>query len=86
MWRVILEPTALFLSPFAVYAAFMLFLAAEGQTDAAWSRRHVSLLTLAGLALAAGGVLLLGVNAERHQGGYTPAHIEDGKLVPGHMD
>ena len=86
MLRVILEPAALFLAPFALYAMFVLFFLGEGQMDSRWSRRHVSLLTLAGLGLAALGVLAVAVTAPRHQGAYTPAHIESGKLVPGHMD
>ena len=85
MWRVFLEPAALFFSPFVAYALFMAFVRAEGQGEK-WSKKHVSALTLAGLALAAAGVLLLGVRAERHQGAYVPAHIENGQLVPGHMD
>lgn len=86
MLRIILEPLALFLSPFAVYALFMLASPGGIGKDKAWSLRHVSVLTLAGLSAAFIGLIVFGVTAERHLGAYTPAHVENGRLVPGHLD
>ena len=40
-------------------------------------------LSVAGLALVLGGLLLNGFFADRHEGAYAPAHIENGRLVPG---
>lgn len=82
MLRVILEPLALFLSPFAAYALFLLFFGAEAR----WTGRRVWTLALAGVALALASVLWVAVTSERRQGAYTPARIENGKLVPGHME
>lgn len=85
MWRAILEPVLLFLTPFVAYA---LFLGARRHYPLAvdhWSRSVLSTLGLIGLVVAATGMLVLGIFAERHQGAYEPAHIENGKLVPGRM-
>lgn len=86
MLRVIGEPMALFLSPFVAYALFVLAFSSRLEEGKAWSSGHVSRLVLAGLALALAGILLFGFGAERHQGKYIPAHIEDGQLVPGRIE
>ncbi len=83
MWRVTLEMAALFLTPFAAYA---LYLSARRRWPFAiehWSRGALSLLVLAGLAVAVAGTFALGLRAERHYGRYEPAHMENGRLVPG---
>jgi hypothetical protein len=85
MWRAILEPALLFGSPFAAYAAFLVLRRSYPFAFEHWSKGTVSTLALAGLAIALGGMLALGVFAERRQGAYAPAHIENGKLLPGRM-
>ncbi len=85
MLRVIAEPLLLFLSPFFAYAVFLYLRDHYPFAFVHWPRRTVSSLTLAGLGLALLGVFLLGVFSERHQGAYIPAHIENGRLVPGRM-
>jgi hypothetical protein len=85
MWRAILEPALLFLSPFAAYAVYLALRQTAPFAGRHWTKGAVSSLTLAGLAIAAAGMLAFGVFAERHQGAYLPAHIEDGKLVPGRL-
>ena len=86
MLRVILEPLALFSLPFVAYALFVLSAPEKFDKNKAWSAAHVSGLMLAGLAAAVAGLLLFGVTAQRHQGAYKPAHVENGNLVPGHLD
>jgi len=85
MWRAFLEPIALFLSPFIVYALFLAVSNGVPFKARAWTSGVVSSLTLAGLAIAALSVLLLGFEAPRGQGAYTPAHMENGRLVPGRI-
>jgi hypothetical protein len=85
MWRAILEPVLLFSSPFIVYALYLILRRNYPLAMKHWSKTAISALTLAGLAIAAGGMLTFGILAPRHKGAYVPAHIEDGKLVPGHM-
>jgi Family of unknown function (DUF6111) len=86
MWRVAIEPALLFLSPFIVYIAVQFLRRNSPFATDSWSRATVSTLTLLGLGVAILGVFLFGVSAERHSGAYVPAHIEDGKLVPGKME
>lgn len=85
MWRAILEPALLFASPFAAYAIYLALRRTTPFAGRHWTQGAVSSLTLAGLAIAVTGMLAFGIFAERHQGAYAPAHIEDGKLVPGRL-
>jgi Family of unknown function (DUF6111) len=85
MWRAILEPVLLFSSPFIGYALYLIFRWNYPFELQHWTKTAVSTLTLAGLAMAAGGMLAIGILAPRHKGAYVPAHIENGKLVPGRM-
>lgn len=85
MWRAVLEPVAFFLSPFLAYAVFLGLSRRYPLAPDHWTRGAFSTLGLIGLLVAAVGMLFLGIFAERHSGGYVPAHIENGKLVPGHM-
>jgi Family of unknown function (DUF6111) len=85
MWRAILEPVLLFSSPFIGYALYLILRWNYPFTLQHWSKTAISTLTLAGLAMAAGGMLAIGILAPRHKGAYIPAHIENGKLVPGHI-
>lgn len=86
MWRVLLEPALLFLSPFALYAATFLLRRTPPFAGYYWSRGTLSWLSLAGMAVAVAGMFLFGILAERHSGAYVPAHIENGKLVPGRLE
>ncbi|SFK11239.1 DUF6111 family protein [Methylocapsa palsarum] len=85
MWRVLLEPALLFGSPFAAYAVYLALRRTYPFALDHWTRGAVSTLTLAGLIIAATGMLAFGIFAERHQGAYAPAHIENGTLVPGRL-
>jgi hypothetical protein len=86
MLRAVLEPTALFLSPFIVFAAYLILRARYPLAMEHWTRSRLSTLTLIGLAVAIFGMILLAVYAPRHQGTYAPAHIENGVLIPGHIE
>ncbi|WP_424362461.1 DUF6111 family protein [Methylocystis parvus] len=82
MWRAIVETALLFLTPFLAYT---LFHAAQRRwpfVAELWHKRIVVALTIAGLLTAIGGMLALGLT-ERQQGAYVPAHVENGRLVPG---
>jgi hypothetical protein len=84
MSRVLLESIGLFLTPFALYAAFLIFRARHPLIAASWSRGALSWLMLAGLALVIAGFVLAGFSS-REQGAYVPAHVENGRLVPGYF-
>jgi amino acid transporter len=81
-----LESLLLFLAPFIVYAALLLLRRNRPFSVYYWRAKTLSGLTLAGLAVAVAGLFLIGLTAERRSGVYVPAHIENGKLVPGKLE
>lgn len=85
MWRAVLQPLILFLTPFVAYAFYLGLRRRYPLAADEWTRGAISTLALIGLALAVTAMLLLGIFVERHSGAYVPARIEDGKLVPGRM-
>jgi hypothetical protein len=74
----------LFLLPFAAYAAF-LFATRSGVLDPkSWPVRHVMLLGIAALLLVIGSFIYLAHFSGAPVGTtYVPAHMENGRLVPG---
>ena len=86
MLRAALEPAALFLSPFVVFAAYLVLRARYPLAVEHWTRGRIATLTLIGLCVAAAGMALLAFYAPRGQGRYVPAHIENGQLIPGHIE
>jgi Family of unknown function (DUF6111) len=86
MGRNVLEPLALFLSPFGVYALYLMVRARYPLEVEHWTRRRVSALTLIGLAAAVIGLVAVNAFAPRGRGVYIPAHVENGVLVPGRIE
>jgi hypothetical protein len=86
MGRALLEPLALFLSPFAVYAVYLALRARYPLEVEHWTRGRVSVLTLIGLAAAVLGLFAINAFAPRGRGVYITAHIENGVLVPGRFE
>jgi hypothetical protein len=85
MWRAYIETLLLFALPFVLYAVFHLLLLRWPFVASLWTRGRVSSLAIAGLVLAVIGILSLGLGS-RETGAYVPAHIENGRLVPGHFE
>ena len=85
MLRAVLEPTALFLSPFALFAIYLVLRARYPLAIEHWTRSRISTLTLAGLVFAVAGMVLVAFYAPRGKGVYVPAHVENGQLVPGQI-
>ena len=86
MGRTVLEPLALFLSPFAVYALYLGLRARYPLEVEHWTRGRVSIMTLIGLAAAVLGFVAINAFAPRGRGVYIPAHVEKGVLVPGRIE
>ena len=86
MWRALTEPVALFLAPFVLYVVYLLALQRHPLKTAHWPNQTVIGLTTAGLAIAVAGMLFFGLTASRNTGGYVPAHVENGRVVPGHFE
>jgi hypothetical protein len=86
MGRAIFDPLALFLSPFAVYALYLLLRARYPLEVGHWTRGRVSIMTLLGLAAAVLGLIAINALAPRGRGVYVPAHVENGVLIPGRIE
>ena len=83
MIRPIATEIGLFLTPFVVYAAFLLATRAGILHSNAWTLPRLAGLAIASLILMVGSFVAL-VQFGRSPPGsiYVPAHIEDGKFVP----
>jgi hypothetical protein len=84
MIRPVFTEVGLFLAPFVIYEAFLLATRAGVLQSDAWSLRRVAGLVIISLALVVGSFLLLAQFSGAPPGStYVPAHVEDGKFVPG---
>ncbi|TMJ06162.1 MAG: hypothetical protein E6G97_00405 [Alphaproteobacteria bacterium] len=84
MIRPVLTELALFLSPFAVYAVYLWGTRAGVLHPESWPLATIMGLTLVALVLMAGSFIVLAQwGGEPAHSTYVPAHIENGKLVPG---
>jgi hypothetical protein len=86
MGRNVLESLGLFLSPFAVYALYLMLRARYPLEVEHWTRGRVSVMTLIGLTAAVLGLVAINAFAPRGRGVYVPAHVENGVLVPGRIE
>jgi len=74
----------LFLAPFAIYAAFLFATRAGVFDPKSWPVRHVMGLAIAALLLVIGSFIYFAHFSGAPVGAtYVPAHMENGKLVPG---
>jgi hypothetical protein len=84
MLRAILEGLLLFLVPFAAFSVYLLLEGQNPMHPEVWSRKALSWLTIAALALCIVGVLALATRQTPGQGTFIPSHVEkDGTFVPG---
>jgi hypothetical protein len=85
MVRPFFTELVLFVAPFALYALFLWAAKQGGVFDPAnWPLAHVFYLLIAAFLLVIGSFIVLAQwgGAPPHST-YVPAHIEDGKFVPG---
>jgi hypothetical protein len=84
MIRPIFTEIGLFLTPFVLYAAFLLGTRAGVLQPSAWTLRRLAALVIASLVLVVGSFLILAQFSGYPPGStYVPAHVENGKFVPG---
>jgi hypothetical protein len=84
MIRPVFTEIALFVTPFAIYAAFLIATRAGVLDPEAWPLRRVAGLVVISLILVVGSFVLLAQFGGAPPGStYVPAHVEDGKFVPG---
>jgi heme/copper-type cytochrome/quinol oxidase subunit 3 len=84
MIRRILFDLLLFLLPFALYGMYWRFSPSpNGRT----ATHPWSYLLISGLVLVAASFVLWGVTeGSGRQGNYIPAHLENGRVVPGNVE
>jgi hypothetical protein len=74
----------LFLAPFALYAAFLFATRAGVLDPKSWPIRHILLLVILALLLVIGSFVYLAHFTGAPVGStYVPAHLQNGKFVPG---
>jgi hypothetical protein len=85
MIRPVLTELTLFLTPFVLYALFLWGAKRGGVLDRApWPLPHVLYLLIAAFLLVIGSFIVLAQWGGAPPGStYIPAHIEDGRFVPG---
>jgi Family of unknown function (DUF6111) len=84
MIRPVFTEIALFLTPFAIYAGFLIATRAGVLAPAAWTLRRIGGLVVVSLLLMIASFVLLAQFSGAPPGStYVPAHVEGGKFVPG---
>jgi hypothetical protein len=84
MIRPVLTEIGIFLIPFAVYALFLLATRSGLMLQASWPVHILAKLVLGSLLLVVVSFLLLAhFSGAPPNSTYVPAHIENGKFVPG---
>ena len=85
MIRRFLYEALLFLLPFALYAVYLRL--AERDQSASARKHPWTFLFASGLVLVAASFLIWGITeGSGQQGVYVPPHVEDGRVVPGHVE
>ena len=84
MIRPVLTEIGIFLIPFAIYAVYLIATRAQVLARTSWPLPVIGWLTALALLLIVGSFLVLANFSGAPPGStYVPAHIENGKLVPG---
>ena len=84
MIRPVLTEVGIFLIPFAVYAAFLIATRSGLLVQASWPLHVIAKLSIGALLLVViSFVFLAHFSGAPPNSTYIPAHIEDGKFVPG---
>ena len=84
MIRPILIEIGLFIAPFVFYAALLVATSKGVLQPPAWSIRRLAALSIAGFVLMLGSFVIFAQFSGAPPGStYVPAHIENGKFVPG---
>ncbi|WFU26632.1 DUF6111 family protein [Bradyrhizobium sp. CB1717] len=84
MIRAVLTEIGIFLIPFAVYALFLAATRSGLFVQTSWPVTIVARLVLVALALVIAGLIgLAHYSGAGPDSTYVPAHIENGKFVPG---
>ena len=84
MIRPVLTEIVIFLIPFAVYALFLIAARADVLNPSSWPMSRVAQLALGSLLLVIVSFIFLAeFSGAPPDSTYEPAHLENGRLVPG---
>jgi hypothetical protein len=84
MIRPVLTEVGIFLVPFAVYALFLIATRSGFLSTTSWPLHIIAKLALGSLLLVLLSFILLAhFSGAPPRSTYVPAHLENGKLVPG---
>jgi Family of unknown function (DUF6111) len=84
MIRPVLTEVGIFLIPFAVYALFLIATRSGLVAQSSWPLHLIAKLAVGSLLLVIVSFILLArFSGAAPHSTYVPAHIEDGRLVPG---
>ena len=84
MIRPVFTELALFLTPFIIYAAYLWATRTGALNAAAWTLPILAWLTIAALSLMIVSFLVIAeFSGSPPKSAYVPAHIENGRFVPG---
>lgn len=84
MIRPLLTEIGIFLIPFAVYALFLVATRSGVTAQSSWPVHMIAKLAIGSLLLVIVSlVLLANFSGAPPRSTYVPAHLEDGRLVPG---
>ena len=87
MIRPIFTELVLFLAPFVVYAIFLIATKSALVDWGSWPPKTLAGLAIAALVLMIGSFVYLAHFSGSPPGStYVPAHVEDGRFVPGHTE
>jgi Family of unknown function (DUF6111) len=86
MIRPVFTELALFLAPFVIYAIYLVATRSALLTMASWPAKVLASLGICALLLMIGSFVYLAHFAGAPPGStYEPAHVEDGRFVPGRV-
>jgi hypothetical protein len=83
MIRPALTEIGIFLIPFAVYALFLVATRAGALDQSSWPLHVIAKLVLGSLLLVVISLGMLAHFRAKPSSTYVPAHLENGKLIPG---
>jgi hypothetical protein len=86
MIRPVFTEIALFLAPFVVYALYLVATKTELMMRESWPPKVLATLGICALVLMIGSFIYLSHFSGSAPGStYEPAHVEDGRFVPGRV-
>ncbi len=87
MGRFLVFDAVFFLVPFAAYAGWLVFTRGSLSNVEDWQARTVAYLAIIGAALLLGVLAIFTTYRITPPGGtYVPAHMDNGRIIPGHIE